>query len=137
MEAHMLAPGRRWTTLLLAMVGIALLALALAVGVTDNPPGIALACLGVGALIVAAVHRWREPRKFLWLLLVSALALVFFGFVHNLGYAAAESETAAWFRAIMGAASVTGFVLAVLVCPAGCVVGAVGALWARARSGRE
>ncbi len=137
MEDRLRARSRSRTTLLLAGVGIALLALALAVGVNDNPPGIGLAYLAIGALILAVAHRWREPRKFLWLLLVSALALVFFGFVHNLGYAAAESETAAWFKAIMGAASVTGFVLAVLVCPAGCVIGVVGALWARARGARE
>lgn len=133
MEARRHAPGRGWTTLLLVVVGIAFLAIAWAVGISDNPPGIVLTYLGIGTLIVAAVHRWREPRKFLWLLLVSALGLIFFAFVHNLGYAAAESETADWFQAIMGAVSVTAFLLAVLVCPAGCVVGAVGALVARVR----
>ena len=126
----------RRTTGILVLAGAALLAGAAVVGISDNPPGIALAYLGIAALIVAAVHRWREPRKFLWLLLVSVLAFLFMAFVHNVGYAAAESETASWFRAIMGGASVAAFVVAVLVCPAGCVVGAVGAIVTRLRRQR-
>jgi hypothetical protein len=70
----------------LALVGLfaAFVASALLAGVSDNPPGIALAALAASALVLAFVHPWRSVRKFVGLAAGSVLGFMVLVVVHNL-----------------------------------------------------
>ena len=71
------------------LVGAALLsgAAALLIGVSDNPPGIALVFLALTCLAVAWVWTWKTPREF-WVLLGISLAAFPVGVIlHNLFFA--------------------------------------------------
>jgi len=60
---------------------------ALAVGVSDNPPGLILMYIAITCLASALVWTWRAPRRF-WILLGLALLAFPVGvFLHNLFYA--------------------------------------------------
>ncbi len=70
-------PYRIITLILLAVCGLLAIA-ASVIGIDDNPPGILLAFLAATAFILAFVHPWRTPRKFLFLLLASVLGFGLF-----------------------------------------------------------
>ena len=111
-----------------ALVAIGCVALAgtLLVGTSDNPPGIALLYGGLICLILAAVCRWRRPRSFLLLFALSALGFVVFAVLHNLFYAIGAGTTIPWVQSLMEGLHVGAFLIAVLLCPAGILVGLVG-----------
>jgi hypothetical protein len=120
--------NRRVTPILCAAGGVVALG-AVAVGISDNPPGIALAYLAVIALVLAFVHPWRSVRRFLFLILASVLGFVVFAVLHNLLDVIADSAGAG--GALRGVAEVLGaaaFLTALLLCPAALLVGTVGAL---------
>lgn len=62
---------------LLAACGLSAVVSAV-IGINDNPPGVLLALLAAIALILAFAHPWRTARKFLLLLLASALGFFLF-----------------------------------------------------------
>jgi len=132
----------RKATLVLITLGCASLAGGLVIGVADNPPGLMLVYLAVAAWILAFAHRWRRPRSFLMLLGASLLGFPLFVVLHNLFYGL--SEMAAGFVVlghVLGFLEVVFFILAVLVCPPGVLIGAVGSatlavLRARRNGGR-
>jgi hypothetical protein len=103
------------TLLLLAICG-ALAAAAGVVGIDDNLPGQSLAWLSAIALVLAFVHPWRTSRRFLLLTGASALGLVVFAVL----------------SAVMENAGIVGggafFLLALFLCPAGLLVGIIGAV---------
>jgi hypothetical protein len=116
-------------TLLLIAAGLAFLAVAHLVGIPDNPPGLALVYGAVTAWIVALAHRWRRVRSFLILLVASLLGFPVAVVLHNLLYALGTLVTdVALLRLPLGWLEVAFFLLAVLVCPPGVLVGAVGSL---------
>jgi hypothetical protein len=110
---------------------------ALLVGISDNPPGIALLYGGMVCLVLAAVCRWQRPKSFLLLLAFSALGFVVFAILHNLLYALGEMTALAWLKALLGALHATAFLIALLLCPVGVLVGLVGWVAAVFRSRRE
>lgn len=114
----------------LTFLGTAAIALvaALLVGVADNPPGLALVYIAVTAFILAWVHSWRTIRHFLILLVVSLVGFPVAVVLHNLFYALAQLASGfVGLAQVLGVLDATFFVVAVLVCPPGAVVGAVGA----------
>lgn len=115
---------------LCAVLGIA----AVVVGIDDNPPGLALAFLAACALMLAFVHHLRTPRQFL-LLLAGAFGVFIVSVVlHNLFEGLATYWLGSGAAAnLFGGAGAGLFLLAVLVCPAAMLVGAVGALVAAIR----
>ena len=114
-------------TLALIAVGFACLMLALIVGIADNPPGLALVYLAVIAWIVALAHRWRRLKSFLILLVVSLAAFPLAVILHNLLYALAQmAADIAVVGPLLEFLEVVFFLIAVLVCPPGAVVGAMG-----------
>ena len=110
---------------------------ALIVGISDNPPGIALLYGGTVCLVLAVVCCWQRPRSFVLLLAGSALGFVVFAILHNLLYALGEMTDLAWLKALMEALHVAAFLIALLLCPVGVLVGLVGWVAAVFRGRRE
>jgi hypothetical protein len=109
---------RRRTLLLLVVCG-ALAAAAGVVGIDDNSVGGSLAWLSAVALVLAFAHPWRTSRRFLLLSGASVLAFVAIvvggGLLDNAGVG-------------MGAVGSAAFYIAIFLCPAGLVVGIIGAV---------
>jgi multidrug transporter EmrE-like cation transporter len=97
------------------------------VGISDNPPGIALAYLSAIALVLAFVHPWRTSKQFRYLIYASGIGLVLFGVLHNVfeGIASNLGETNLVYGLLNGAGGAF-FLIAILVCPSALLVGVVG-----------
>ena len=106
-----------------------------AVGIDDNPPGLALAFLSAIALVLAFVHPLRTSKQFRYLIYASGIGLILFGVIHNVfeGVASNGGEPSL-VHGLLSGAGVASFFIAILVCPAGLLIGAVGAA---IMSGRE
>jgi hypothetical protein len=120
--------NRRITLLLLAAAGALVLA-GLLFGVSDNPPGIVLVSIAAVAIVAAAVHPWRTPWPFVYLLVASIIGFVVLVMLHNLldGAAGLMSEGNV-LRLLLQGVGVAAFLLAVLILPAAVLVGAAGAI---------
>ncbi|MFN8548254.1 MAG: hypothetical protein U0527_09920 [Candidatus Eisenbacteria bacterium] len=122
---------RRFRTITLSLLA-ACAASALAagiVGISDNPPGIALAFLAAGAFVAAFVHPWRSVRPFAVLLGITVGSFVVLVLVHNFGEALATlARTPTLLRVPLNGVSVVAFLLAVLICPPTLVVSLLGLL---------
>jgi hypothetical protein len=130
-ETPMTGNGTRFVVV---AVGCLALAAALIVGISDNPPGLALMYGAVVCLLVAVVWRWRRPKSFFLLCALSAVGFIVFAVLHNLFYALGEATTAAWIHLPMEVLHVASFLVAVVLCPCGVLVGLVGWLVALVRS---
>jgi membrane associated rhomboid family serine protease len=117
-------PQRRRTLLYLVICG-ALASAAGVVGIDDDLPAQSLAWLAAIALVLAFIHPWRTPKRFLLLIGASVLGFVVFAVLSSL----------------MENAGVFGggvfFLLALFLCPAGLLVGIIGAVGTFAASRRE
>jgi len=106
-----------------------LLLAAFIVGISDNPPGLALCYLATVCLILAFVHIWRKIKYFLILLGGSVISFAVFAVLHNVFYALAEisSDIVVLSRSLefLHAAF---FLVAIFVCPAGLLIGAIGSV---------
>jgi hypothetical protein len=119
----------RRATLVLIAVGGACLALALILGIADNPPGLALVYLAVTSWIVALAHRWRRLKSFLILLVASLVVFPLTVILHNLFYALRQmAGDVVLLAPVLGFLEGAFFLIAVLVCPPGAVVGAAGSV---------
>jgi hypothetical protein len=122
-------PRGRRTTLGLLLATVVLTAAAFFVGISDNPPGIALLYAAGLTLVLALAHRWRKPRAFGILLVASILGFFLTAVIHNFAEVGAERiahiPLLSWPLAAIG---VAGFFMAIIICPMGVVVGAVGAI---------
>jgi len=125
------------TLILLVICGLSAIAAATA-GISDNPPGILLAFIAAIAFVLAFVHPWRTSRQFRRLLYASALGFVVFGLLHNV------FEAIAWnlggsglVHGLLNAVGAAFFLIAILVCPPGLLVGAVGAVVMSIRNRRR
>ena len=78
------------------------------------------------SFILAFAHRWREPRRFFLLLGLSFLGFVVFAVLHNVFYAIGESSNTSWGTSLMEVLHVGSFLVAVLICPPGILVGLIG-----------
>jgi hypothetical protein len=126
-------PTRRTQPLLrrrLIFIGCAVVLLVAAglVGISDNPPGILLAFGSSILVVLALTWGWKHPRKHFYLSVGSFLALVVTAVLHNVFEAAASVAGVPWLKAAGEAIGVTFFLVAIFLCPAGIVVGAVGGI---------
>jgi hypothetical protein len=112
--------------LILLAAAAALLGAALALGISDNPPGIALAFLSSIAVVLALTMGLRTQRHFAFLLLGSLLLFVVAALLHNVFEAAGSIAGAAWLKTAGEAIGVVFFLVAIFLCPAGIVVGLIG-----------
>ena len=108
---------------LLAVAGL-FFAVALYVGVSDNPPGIAVFYGSMCALVVAFVHKWQKPKSFLILMVSSVVGFAVFAVLHNVFYAVGIKGAAIpGVSGLMEFLHVGSFLIALMLCPAGAVVG--------------
>ena len=125
------AQGRRKRREVFILTGIfcALIISAIVVGVSDNMPGIVLCYLAIVVLVVTPTHTWRKTRRFLILLGASVIGFLVFVFLHNAFYALTilTSHIAALSH-LMEAFHVVSFIIAVFLCPATFLAGAVGSI---------
>ena len=119
----------RWATLILLAVGCASLAAGLVVGINDNPPGLVLVYLAIATWIAAFAHRWRRVKPFLILLFVSLVGFPLSVVLHNVFYALGEvASDVVGLSQVLVFLEVVFFLIAVLVCPPGVLIGAVGSV---------
>ena len=136
LEALSTPRNRIRTLILLAVCGVLAIA-AGTVGIDDNPPGIVLAFLSACAFVLAFAHPWRASKQFLYLLVASVLGLIVFGVLHNVFQViAGRSGGSGLFYGLLSGASVVSFLVAILVCPIGVLVGAIGAFVTSIRNRR-
>jgi len=117
----------RKATITFLILGVILTVLAFVVGISDNLPGIALWYLGIVALIMAFAHTWRRIKNFRNLLIVSIIGFPVFVVLHNVMYGLAElAENIYLVNILLSGLDVLFFLLAIIVCPPGIVVGILG-----------
>ncbi len=121
---------RDWkVTLVWLMVFCVLLATGFIVGISGNMPGLLLCYLATCAIILAFVHSWRSVKYFFILLGMSLVGFFVFVVLHNVLYALGKmaadinilGQLLDFFHAVF-------FLIAILVCPAGFLVGVVGSV---------
>lgn len=105
-------------------VGIALSLIAVSVGINDNLPGILLLFVGVISFFFAFVHHWKEAGQFGTLLAVSAISFPVLVLLHNIfdGLAGHLGPIPVLTQFLTGL-SVISFFAAILLAPAGIVIG--------------
>jgi hypothetical protein len=125
-EAFSTPHNRKRTFLFLAACCVLAIGAAL-VKVSDNPPGIVLALLAAAAFILAFVHPWRTARQYRIFFFASVLGFVLFAILHNVFEAvASKAASVGIVHGVLEGVGVAAFLLAIMVCPAAMLVGAVG-----------
>ena len=120
---------KRREVFILAGIFCALVISALVIGVSDNIPGIVLCYLATVTLVVAPTRTWRKAKRFLILLGSSVVGFFVFVFLHNAFYALTIlTNHVAVLSHLMEAFHVMFFIIAVFLCPATLLVGAVGSI---------
>jgi hypothetical protein len=138
-------PNRRRTFLLFALSGACLGAAVLVTLLGFNPVGLRgllaflarglLELLAVGAFVVAFPHPWKTAKEYLRLIYASAAGLAVCVVLANaFEWLAATVGSSGVLHSTLDGASLICFFGALLVCPAGLLIGVIGAL---ARHGRE
>jgi hypothetical protein len=113
----------------LAAIFCALLIGALLIGVSDNIPGIVLCYLAATIPFIALTRNWQSVKKFLKLMGASAVGLIVFAVLHNLVYALFIYFFGEDFWIRVGLEDEPFFfIMAIIVCPAAFLVGAVGSV---------
>lgn len=119
--------SKREVMFILLAISIISLITAFIIGVADNLPGILLLFLGIIVLIIAFVHHWREKRKFKFLFIFSLLGIPIFIVLHNLLYGLSKmSVDSTILFNLLGILSGISFIMALIICPVGLLIGALG-----------
>lgn len=127
-------PKHRPLTMVFFAVTVLSVAGAAVVGLSDNPPGIALAYLAAGAFLLALIHPWRTPRRFLVLFAGGVLGFLLFAILHNLLEYLAGKTTQVFLQGLLIAGHVTAFFIALLGCPPAILIGILGAVFFSVRN---
>ncbi len=120
--------SRKITLVLIGICCISLLS-AFIVGISDNLPGIALCYVAAATLILAFVHTWRQVRRFLILAGASLIGFPIFVVLHNLFYALGILAAGViLLNQLLEFLHAAFFIIAIIVCPPGFLIGAVGSV---------
>ena len=121
-------PRNRYRSLMLFLVCVVLAFAASIVGISDNPPGIALAFLSTIAFVLMIVHPWKIAKKFRYLIYTSILGFVMAVILHNLceGLASTMGGSGLVYSLLSGAG--VAFFFIALICPIALLVGLFGAV---------
>lgn len=119
--------GNKKVTLVFFIAGIVMTVTSLIMGISDNLPGIILLYSGLTVILLGFVHHWRSLKKFLVLLGISFGGFILFVILHNGMYALSiMTADIAVLKQILDIIGGAFFIIAVLVCPVGVVVGLTG-----------
>ncbi len=119
---------RVWSLIFFAVCVVTAL-LAFVPGISPKPLDMVLAVISAGALILVFVHPWRTSRQFLRLLLYSFIAFIVSAILSNVfeGVATKFGSSGLAFELLNGTGGIF-FMIAILICPAGMLVGVIGAI---------
>ena len=121
--------SNRKVTFTLLAISIISLVIAFIIGIADNPPGLLLCFIGVVALILVFVHRWRKAKNYLILFIASLIGFAVFAFLHNVMYGLEKMAVdIVVLSQLLRFLDVLFFLIALMVCPPGILVGAVGSI---------
>lgn len=99
-------------------------------GISDNPPGVGLAYLGLIFVSLSMVHHWEKARDYGTMLAVSVISFPVLVLIHNIFDTINDKiGTVPVINQLLGGIAVIAFVLAVLVVPAVIVVSILGGLY--------
>jgi hypothetical protein len=99
------------------------------VGISGNMPGLVLCYVAAISIILAFVHTWKRVKLFLFLSGGALAGFVVFAVLHNLFYAFGQmAANIIVLKQLLESLHVIFFVAAVLVCPAGFLIGVVGSI---------
>ena len=119
----------RKVTLVLVTICCVSLIVAFFIGISDNLPGLVLCYVAVTALILAFVHTWRQVKSFLILLGASLIGFPLFVVLHNLFYGLGQvAADIIVLGILLEFLHVVFFLVAIMVCPPGVLIGAVGSV---------
>ena len=119
----------RKVTLVLVTICCVSLIVAFFIGISDNLPGLLLCYIAVTALILAFVHTWRQVKRFLILLGASLIGFPLFVLLHNLFYGLGQvAADVIVLGTLLEFLHAVFFLVAIMVCPAGVLIGAVGSV---------
>ena len=120
--------SRKVTLVLVALCCVSLI-VAFLIGISDNLPGLLLCYIAVTALILAFVHTWRRVKRFLILLGASLIGFPLFVILHNLFYGLGQvAADVIVLGTLLEFLHVVFFLVAIMVCPPGVLIGAVGSV---------
>ena len=120
--------SRKVTFIFLAISCLSLIA-AFIVGISDNLPGLLLCYIASSAFILAIVHGWRKVWKYLVLLGGSVVGFGLGVLLHNFCYGLSKLTADIFvLHYLFEVLHVAFFLITVLVCPAGVLVGAAGSI---------
>ncbi len=127
-QAFSTSRNKVWSLIFFA-IGVILAVAALIPGLIPKPLAMVLAVLSAIALILVFVHPWRASREFLRLLLYSVIGLVVSAIFSNVFEAIAPNvgSSGLVFKLLNGMGGIF-FIIAILICPAGMLVGIIGAI---------
>ena len=123
------AKSSRVVTLLCVVICCGSLMTAFIVGISNNLPGLTMCYLAAISIILAFVHTWRRVKYFLILSAASVIGFFGFALLHNVFYAlgimASDIIVLHYLPEVL---HVVSFLIAIFVCPAGFLIGAVGSV---------
>jgi hypothetical protein len=94
---------------------------AMIVSIPDNPPGIILFFISSILFVLAFTYNWKKPKLYIILLISSVFGFVLFAVIHN--FFEGIGKGTYW-----GVVGGFFFLLAVLICPAGIIIGIGGSI---------
>jgi len=119
----------RRVTLLWVVICCGSLMSAFIVGISDNLPGLALCYIAAISIILAFVHAWRKVMYFLILSGASLVGFFVFVVLHNVFYGLGQiSADIIVLSQLLEFSHVAFFLIAIFICPAGLLIGAVGSV---------
>jgi hypothetical protein len=123
-------PHNRIRTLILLIIGALATIAASVAGLSNNPPGVLLAFLAATAFVLVFVHTWRTSIPFVRLLYTSVLGFFAFGLLHNMFEAIATNIGGTGLQQnLLNGAGVFFFIITILFCPPGFLIGVIGAVF--------
>jgi len=117
-------PSRKVTFILAAICIVALF-----IGISADEQGLLLDYLAAAVMIFAFVHTWRKTKYFLILLGASLIGFPLFAVLHNVFYGLGQmAADIIVLSHLLEFLNVVSFILAVIFCPAGLLIGAAGSV---------
>jgi len=110
------------STYVYLVISLILIITAFIIGIDDNLPGILPLFLGGIILIFAFTHNWKNAGPYLLLGFFSIVGFAVSVFLHNMFEVIGGEGT------VLGIISAVFFLIAVILCPAGLLVGIVGSI---------